>query len=151
MRRSVIAGAGLVALGAVAALAATSIAGGDDGDIVAADRGLRPLKVERVARPASGAPGTSREALRARQEVSYFQTPEPIVIPPMTEEAVTVTRCPQGSEAVSGYFATDDWGTFLDLNQPDPDSARRWRIGAYNSRGASQRAIFGVVCISDVR
>ena len=151
MRGSSIAAAGLVALGAVAALAATSLAGGDDADVVSPDRVLQQVAVEPVSRAETGGRLAQRGPRRGMQEVSYFETPDPIQIPPKTEEAVEVNKCPKGSEAVGGYFATANPGTFLDLNQPSRDSARKWRIGAYNSTMETEQAIFGVVCISDVK
>ena len=150
MRSSVIAAAGLVALGAVAALAATSLAGGDDADIVSADRGLHPVAATEVSRDEAAGPAPMRQPRRASQKLSYVQT-KPIQIPPHTEEAAEINKCPKGSKAVGGYFATTTDGKFLDLNQPVPDAPRKWRIGVFNSTDVADHAVFGIVCISDVR
>ena len=149
MRRILIA-AGLVALGAMAALAATSLAGGDDADIVSPSRGLHQVAAEEVPRDEAAGRVTLRQRRREPQRVSYIQT-APLLIPPRTEEAAEVGRCPKGNEAVGGYFATGNAGTFLDLNQALPDSPRKWRIGVYNATNEEDRVIFGVVCLSNVR
>lgn len=141
---------GLVALGATATLAATSVAGGDDGDIVSPSRGLHQLAAEEVSGGEVAGPAPVRQSRRGPQKVTYIQT-SPILVLPQTEEAAEVGRCPKGNEAVGGYFATGHAGTFLDLNQAVPGAPRKWRIGVYNATNEQDRAIFGIVCLSDVK
>jgi hypothetical protein len=150
MRPKIASAAGLAAAAAIGALAATSLAGEDGGQATI----LRDENIREVAAEPLTPAGTTRVPLRAggrpAQALSYIQT-DPIVIPPKTEEAVEVNKCPKGSKAVTGYFETGNPGTFLDLSRPIPDSPRRWRIGAYNDTPNADEAIFGIVCLSQVK
>lgn len=123
MRGRVGIGASLIAAAAVGALAASSLAGPDEGAgapvLRASD--LRQVTAEPVTGGASSAAVPMRGGGRPAQALSHVQT-QPITIESKTEEGVEVSRCPKGSKAVTGYFETGSPGTFLDLSRPIPDA-----------------------------
>jgi hypothetical protein len=147
MRTSLAGVAAIVAAGGLVALAARGIA--DDGATTgtpSAGPGLERMAVERVpARRARRGSGSRRQAL------TYFEVPTPLEVPPQTEIAVELSRCPRGSKAVTGYFEPERPGTFLDQSRPVLSTSRMWAIGAFNSTSAPDRVTFGLVCRSRVK
>ncbi|MGI8461884.1 MAG: hypothetical protein ACR2OC_09670 [Solirubrobacterales bacterium] len=159
MKRSLVAVAALFAAAALGALGAAALAGGDEPrDIVIdATRDLGELALEPAEAPA-GALRASKE-----QKLEFFQTPEPLEIQPLTEEAATLP-CPKDYKAINGYFVSRNIGIFLDLNAPEiaapvpgegatsTPSKRNWVIGVFNSSETEpDLIIFGVACLNKVK
>ena len=151
-----------MAAAALGALTASGIAG--DGApsrlVIDPDRDLSPVLVK---------PGGAGARDRARaagddQQVAFLETPDPLEVPPLTEEAATLP-CPKGFRAIDGYFATSRAGTFLDLSYPQissppgsvPEpgskpSKRNWVLGVYNSSpDIPEQVILGVVCMNKLK
>ncbi len=147
MRISLAGAAAVVAAGALVALAATSIADeGGASPAPAADLELERVRVEPVS------PRLARRGAKSGgQALTYFEVPTPLEVPPKTEVAVELSRCPKGSKAVSGYFHPERQGTFLDRSRPVLSTSRMWAIGAYNSTDAPDQVTFGLVCLSRVK
>ena len=147
MRRTIAGTVAIVAAGGLVALAATGLAGEreDPAGGSAAIESERAA-VERVPpRLAPRGSGTRKQAL------TYFEVPTPLEVPPKTEVAVELSKCPKGSKAVTGYFKPEQPGTFLDQSRPVLSTSRMWAIGAYNSTDAADRVTFGLVCLSKVK
>jgi hypothetical protein len=152
MRRRLAGIGALAALGAVG-IAAASETAGEDAAVRpgAADADVERIAVERVPASARAGPGATRQRRPGPQKLTYFEVPDPLTVPPRSEVAVELSRCPKGSEAVNGYFHPERPGTFLDRSRPVLSTARMWAIGAYNSTDTADQVTFGLVCLSDVK
>jgi hypothetical protein len=147
MRTRILGTIAVVAVGALVVLSATSPA--DEGgapQTPAADLEPERVAVERV--PTRAAQRGSREG---RQALTYFEVPTPLEVPPQTEVAVELSKCPRGSKAVTGYFKPERPGTFLDQSRPVLSTSRMWAIGAFNTTDTADRVTFGLVCLSRVK
>jgi hypothetical protein len=152
MRRRLAGATAIAALGAVGVLAATGTAGEDAAvQSGAADTDVERVAVERVPVGPRAAPRAAPQRRRDPQKLSYFEVPDPLLLPPRSEVAVELSRCPKGSEAVNGYFHPERPGTFLDRSRPVLSTARMWAIGAYNNTDVADQVTFGLVCLSDVK
>jgi hypothetical protein len=141
----------VAALGALAAVTASGIAGEDPASRPSRDRDVERVRVERVSVPAGDrAAGTDR-GRPGDQKLTYFEVPDPLDVPAHTEVAVQLSKCPKGSEAVTGYFQPERPGTFLDRSRPILSTARMWAIGAFNSTDTPDQVTFGLVCLSRVK
>jgi hypothetical protein len=162
MRRALILISALLAAAGLGALAASGFAGGEPGTEeieIDAERELGALAVQRVAAPAAAATGLARgKGNDGSEQLTFFQTPEPLEIAAHSEEGATLS-CPKGYKAMGGYYVTGREGTFLGLTAPEvamppesgsPDarpSKRNWVIAVYNATDAPDQVDFGVACL----
>jgi hypothetical protein len=152
MRTSLASAGAVVAAGALAALAATSIAdGGAPAQPPASDPDIDRVAVERVAPSVANRQADRSPDRRGEQALRYFEVPTPLEVPPNTEVAVELSKCPRGSKAVTAYFQPERPGTFLDRSRPDLGTSRMWTIGAFNHTDTADQVTFGLVCLSRVK